>query len=135
MLAAGTSLGPYRIVGLLGAGGRGEVYRGEDPRLHREVAVKVISDDLAGDPVALERFQREARVVATLSHPSILALYDIGTSGDVRFSVTELLEGETLRGRIGRGPVPWAEAIEIGIAIAEGLAAAHDRGIVHRDLN
>jgi serine/threonine protein kinase/tetratricopeptide (TPR) repeat protein len=134
MLAAGTNLGPYRIVALLGAGGMGEVYRAEDTRLNREVAVKVISEDLAGDPLALERFQREARVVATLSHPSILALYDIGTSGDVQFAVTELLEGETLRSRLGRGPVSWPEAIDIGVAIAEGLAAAHDKGIIHRDL-
>jgi TolB-like protein len=128
MLDAGTNLGPYRIVALLGAGGMGEVYRAEDTRLHREVAVKVISEDLAGDPLALERFQREARVVATLSHPSILALYDIGTWGDVRFAVTELLEGGTLRSRLERGPVPWPEVIDIGIAIAEGLVAAHDVG-------
>jgi serine/threonine-protein kinase len=134
MLDAGTNLGPYRIVALLGAGGMGEVYRAVDTRLHREVAVKVISEDLAGDPLALERFQREARVVATLSHPSILALYDIGALGDVRFAVTELLEGGTLRSRLECGPVPWPEVIDIGIAIAEGLAAAHDKGIVHRDL-
>jgi TolB-like protein/Tfp pilus assembly protein PilF len=134
MLAAGTNLGPYKIVALLGAGGMGQVYRAEDTRLYREVAVKVISEDLAGDPLALERFQREARVVATLSHPSILALYDIGTWGDVRFAVTELLEGETLRSRLERGPVPWPEVIDIGTAIAEGLAAAQDKGIVHRDL-
>ncbi len=134
MLAVGTNLGPYRIVPLLGAGGMGEVYRAEDTRLHREVAVKVISEDLAGDPLALERFRREARVVATLSHPSILALYDIGTWGDVRFAVTELLEGGTLRSRLERRPVPWPEVIDIGIAIAEGLVAAHDKGIVHRDL-
>jgi serine/threonine protein kinase/tetratricopeptide (TPR) repeat protein len=134
MLAAGTDLGPYRIVALLGAGGMGEVYRAEDTRLNREVAVKVISEDLAGDPLALERFQREARVVATLSHPSILALYDIGTWGDVSFTVTELLEGVTLRSRLERGPVPCPELIDIGIAIAEGLVAAHDKGIVHRDL-
>jgi len=132
-LAPGTSLGPYRIVEPLGAGGMGEVYRARDTRLGRDVALKVLSERLAGRPDALERFEREARTVASLSHPNILALYDFGTHENTVYAVTELLEGESLDRRIGRG-VSWRQVVEIGAAIADGLSSAHSRNVVHRDL-
>src|SRR5713226_8174556 len=134
MLAASTRLGPYEILAPLGAGGMGEVYRARDTRLGREVAVKVLPESLAGNPDRQARFEREARAVAALSHPNILAIHDYGTQGAVTYAVMELLEGETLRDRLVRGPLPWREAVEVGAAIAEGLAAAHAKGIVHRDL-
>lgn len=134
MLAASTRLGPYEILGPLGAGGMGEVYRARDTRLGREVAVKVLPEPFANDPNRRARFEREAQVVAALSHPNLLALHDYGTHGNVTFAVTELLEGETLRSRLAKGPLPWRKAVEIGVAIAEGLAAAHAKGIIHRDL-
>src|SRR5438477_10298118 len=112
----------------------GEVYRACDTRLGREVAVKVLPEPFAGDPVRQARFEREARAVAALSHPNILAIHDYGTQGAVTYAVMELLEGETLRGRLARGPLPWREAVEVGAGIADGLAAAHAKGVVHRDL-
>jgi serine/threonine-protein kinase len=112
----------------------GEVYRARDPRLGREVAVKVLPDAVARDPSALARFGREARAVAALSHPNILAIHDVGTEGPTSFAVMELLEGESLADRLARTRLPWRKAIEIGVAIADGLAAAHSKGIVHRDL-
>ena len=133
-LVPGTRLGPYEIVAPLGAGGMGEVYRARDPRLGREVAVKVLPEHMARDPQAMERFKREARVIAALSHSNILALYDVGNEDGVFYTVTELLEGETLRGRMGHTPMPWRKVAETGVAIAEGLAAAHGKGIIHRDL-
>jgi Tol biopolymer transport system component len=133
-LEPGTRLGPYEIVTLIGAGGMGQVYRARDQRLERDVALKVLPEDLSRDAAALNRFKREAKVVAGLSHPNILALYDVGCEGDVDFAVTELLQGETLRGRLSRGTLPWRKAVEIGVGVAEGLAAAHARGIIHRDL-
>ena len=133
-LAAGTRLGPYEILTPLGAGGMGEVYRARDTRLGREVAVKVLPERLAGDPRALSRFEREAKAVAALSHPNILAIHDFGDERGLRYAVTELLEGQTLRERLVRERLAWRKAAEIGIAIAEGLSAAHTRGIVHRDL-
>jgi serine/threonine protein kinase/tetratricopeptide (TPR) repeat protein len=134
MLPASTRLGPYEIVGPLGAGGMGEVYRARDPRLGREVAVKVLPEPFAQDPERRARFEREARAVAALSHPNILAIHDYGTHGAVTYAVMELLEGQTLRGRLAQGPLPWREAAEVGAAVADGLAAAHAKGIVHRDL-
>jgi serine/threonine protein kinase/tetratricopeptide (TPR) repeat protein len=134
MLNAGTRLGPYEVVARIGAGGMGEVYRAHDTRLGRDVAVKVLPDRLADDAEALARFDREVHAVAALSHPNILALYDFGKDQNHVYAVTELLEGETLRGRIERSPLPWRKALELAIAIAEGIAAAHARGIVHRDL-
>ena len=130
----GTSLGPYQILSLLGAGGMGEVYRARDPRLGRDVAVKTIAANLVGDPEALARFQREARSIAALSHPNILAIYDIGSHDGVWYLVTELLQGETLGRRLTRGRLPWKKAVEIAAAVADGLAAAHAHGVVHRDL-
>ncbi|HUM00906.1 MAG TPA: protein kinase [Thermoanaerobaculia bacterium] len=130
----GTRLGPYEVVSLLGAGGMGEVYRARDPRLLREVAIKTIAPHLAGGPEALARFQREARTIAALTHPNILAIFDVGTHENVWFLVTELLEGETLSERLSRTVLPWAKAVEIAAAVAEGLADAHAHGIVHRDL-
>lgn len=118
----------------LGAGGMGEVWRARDTRLGRNVAVKVLPDHLASDRRALARFESEARALAALSHPGILALFDVGREGSVAYAVTELLEGETLRAALHRGPLTWRVAIEVAAAVAEALAAAHARGIVHRDL-
>jgi serine/threonine protein kinase/tetratricopeptide (TPR) repeat protein len=112
----------------------GEVYRARDLRLGREVAVKVVPEQLAQDPRRLARFEREAKAVAALAHPNILVLYDIGHDQGVPFAVTELLEGGTLRSRLAGGPVPWREALEVGAAVADGLAAAHAKGIIHRDV-
>jgi serine/threonine protein kinase len=133
-LAAGSRLGPYEIIAPLGAGGMGEVYRARDSRLGREVAIKVLPERLAADPESRERFEREARAVASLSHPNILAIHDFGVEAGVAYSVTELLEGETLRGRIGDSPMPARKVLEFARQMARGLAAAHEKGIVHRDL-
>jgi serine/threonine-protein kinase len=131
-LDPGTRFGPYEIVAPLGAGGMGEVYRARDPRLGREVAIKVLPSGSAhGDRLA--RFVQEARTIAALSHPNLLAIFDVGT-GDPPYLVTELLEGETLRTRLARGPLTPTDAVAVGLQIAAGLAAAHGRGIVHRDL-
>jgi hypothetical protein len=130
----GTRLGPYEIVAPIGVGGMGEVYRAHDTRLGRDVAIKVLPRTLANDPDALARFEREARAVAAINHPNILALHDIGTDGGVAHAVMELLEGDTLRKRLENGPLPPRKALEWGVQMALGLAAAHDRGIVHRDL-
>ena len=134
VIPVGTRLGPFEILAPLGAGGMGEVYRARDARLGREVAVKVLPERLAGDPNALSRFEREARAVAALSHPNILAIHDFGEERGVRYAVTELLEGQTLRERLVRERLSWRKAAEIGIAVADGLSAAHMRSIVHRDL-
>jgi non-specific serine/threonine protein kinase len=112
----------------------GEVYRARDVRLGREVAVKVLPEHLARDAELVQRFEREARAVAALSHPNILTIHDFGTHGGVSYAVTELLEGETLAARLAHGPLPWPRAVEIVVAVAEGLSAAHSRGIIHRDL-
>ena len=133
-LTPGTRLVQYEIAGSLGSGGMGEVYRARDLRLNRDVAIKVMADHVAADPVMRQRFEVEARAVAALSHPSILSIYELGVVGDLPFAVMELLQGETLRTRVDRGPLPWREAVAIAVAIAEGLSAAHTKGIVHRDL-
>jgi len=133
-LAPGTRFGPYEIVAPVGAGGMGEVYRARDTRLDRDVAIKVLPERLAADPAALSRFEREAKAVAALSHPNILAIHDVGVEAGMAYSVTELLEGETLRERIGGTPLPVRKALDFALQIARGLAAAHDKGIVHRDL-
>jgi hypothetical protein len=135
-LAPGTRLGPYEILSPLGAGGMGEVYRARDPRLGRDVAIKVVLSSAADDPLVQERFEREARAVAALAHPNILALFDVGTTDEgITFVVTELLQGETLRHRLAAGaPLPVRRALEYAAQVAQGLATAHERGIVHRDL-
>lgn len=138
MLATGTQLGPYEIQDLLGSGGMGEVYRARDPRLGREVAIKVLSADFAADGARLQRFEQEARTLAALNHPNLMAVYDVGRdlerTGGTPYLVTELLVGETLQARLLPGPVGPRQAVDWGRQIASGLAAAHDRGIVHRDL-
>jgi len=133
-LSAGMRLGPYEIVAPLGAGGMGEVYRARDIRLERNVAIKVLPDDVAKDAHALSRFEHEAKAVAALSHPNILALFDVGKEGAVSFVVMELLEGETLREALAKGPLSLRKALDVGLQVAEGLAAAHGKGIVHRDV-
>src|SRR5262245_6825612 len=134
MITAGVRLGRYEILGPLGAGGMGEVYCARDTRLDRKVAVKVLPETFARDPLRQARFEQEARAVAALSHPNILAIHDYGTEGDTPFAVMELLEGENLRTALSRSPLPWRRALEIGAIIADGLAVAHARGIIHRDL-
>ena len=131
---AGSRFGPYEVVAPLGAGGMGEVYRARDERLQRDVAVKVLPPAVAGDPDRLARFEREARALARLSHPAILSIFDFGRAGETTYAVTELLEGETLRERLGRERLPWRRAAEIAATVADGLASAHGAGIVHRDL-
>ena len=133
-LPSGTRLGPYEIVNPIGSGGMGDVYRARDTRLERDVAVKVLPDRFAADTDARLRFEREAKAVAALTHPNILAIHDYGSDASAAYSVTELLEGATLRQRLLEGPLPWRKAVEIGAAIADGLAAAHAKGIIHRDL-
>jgi serine/threonine protein kinase len=133
-LEIGTRLGVYEIAGVVGRGGMGEVYRGRDDRLGRDVAIKVISSRLAAYPEELERFSNEARILAAVQHPNIVTIYDVGSSEGVVFTVMELLRGKNLRQRMAGGPLPWRTAAAIGIAAASGLAAAHARGIVHRDL-
>ncbi len=133
-LTAGMRLGHYEILSPLGAGGMGEVYRARDSRLDREVAVKVLPERLAGDPTALARFEREAKAVAALSHPNILAIHDFNRDGETHYVVTELLEGASLDERLALGPLPWRTAAEIAMGVAEGLSAAHAKGIIHRDL-
>jgi len=145
----GTRLGPYEIVAPLGAGGMGEVWRARDERLGRDVAIKVLPAEVAADPDRVARFEREARVLAALSHPNILGIFDFGKeklslrgaegpeaipSQEITYAVTELLEGETLRERLRRERLPWRKAVEIAAAMADGLAAAHGKGIIHRDL-
>src|SRR5262245_38423694 len=137
-LTPGTRLGPYEVGSSIGAGGMGEVYRARDPRLGRDVAIKMLPPAFATDPDRLQRFEQEARAAAALNHPNILGVHDIGRHDGAPYIVTELLEGETLRSRLsasGHGePLPVRKAIDYATQVAQGLAAAHDRGIVHRDL-
>lgn len=133
-IAAGTRLGPYEIVALLGAGGMGEVYRATDTRLKRKVAIKVLPALAALDPVSRERFEREAQLVSQLNHPNICMLYDVGREGDIDFLVMEYLEGQTLAERLLRGALPLEEGLKTAIEIALALEKAHRQGIVHRDL-
>jgi Tol biopolymer transport system component len=133
-LAPGTLLGAYEVVALLRTGGMGEVYRARDPRLGREVAIKVLPAGVADDPDRLQRFEQEARAAAALNHPNILAVHDVGRHDGEPYIVSELLEGETLRERLHGGALPVRKAVEYAVQIAHGLAAAHEKGIVHRDL-
>jgi eukaryotic-like serine/threonine-protein kinase len=133
-LPSGTKLGPYQLQSAIGAGGMGEVYRAHDGRLGRDVAIKVLPDSFAADAERLARFEQEARAVAALNHPNILAVYDIGEYGNTPYIVSELLEGETLRGKLNGGALPVRRAMEYALQIVQGLAAAHEKGIIHRDI-
>ena len=133
-LSPGSHLGPYEVLALLGAGGMGEVYRARDPRLDRDVALKVLPDLVADDPERLARFEREARTLASLNHAHIAHLHGLEESGGQRALVMELVEGPTLAERIARGAVPVEEALPLARQIAEALEYAHEHGIIHRDL-
>jgi serine/threonine protein kinase len=130
----GFRLGPYEILAPLGAGGMGEVYRARDTRLERTVAIKVLSPQLSASPESRQRFEREAKTISQLSHPHICALYDVGREGETEYLVMELLEGETLSDRLGKGPLPLEQTLRYGMEMADALDKAHRQGIVHRDL-
>jgi Tol biopolymer transport system component len=134
LLAASTKIGPYEIRSPIGAGGMGEVYRAFDSRLGRDVALKVLPKTFASDADRLHRFEQEARAVAALNHPNILAVFDVGQQDGAPFLISELLDGESLRSSLERGPLPQRKTIEYGVQIAQGMAGAHEKGIVHRDL-
>jgi serine/threonine protein kinase/Tol biopolymer transport system component len=133
-LQENAQLGPYRIMNKLGEGGMGAVYRARDTRLGRDVAIKILTAVTLSDREKLQRFEQEARATGMLNHPNLLTIYDVGNSEGTPFLVSELLEGETLRTRIDRGPIPPRKAVDIALQLAHGLAAAHEKGIVHRDL-
>jgi serine/threonine protein kinase len=133
-IQTGTRLGPYEVLAPLGSGGMGEVYRARDPRLAREVAIKVLPGAFAGDADRLRRFKQEAKATGALAHPNILAVFDVGAENATPYVVSELLEGETLRERLRDGALAPRKALDYAGQMAHGLAAAHDKGIVHRDL-
>src|SRR5712675_557881 len=133
-LPEGTRLGPYEIIGLVGAGGMGEVYRARDPRLGRNVAIKILPAAFSTDSDRLWRFEREARAVASLNHPNICTIHDIGEHEGHRYLVMELLEGMTLSSTLETGPLPTNQLLDFAIQIADALDAAHGAGIIHRDL-
>ena len=133
-LAPGTLLGPYKIGAPLGAGGMGEVYRAQDTRLDRTVAIKVLPKQLSNDPVRKQRFEREAKTISSLNHPHICALYDVGHQDGIDYLVMECVEGETLAKRLEKGPLPMEQVLKYGAQISEALDQAHRSGIVHRDL-
>jgi serine/threonine protein kinase/Tfp pilus assembly protein PilF len=134
VLSSGTRLAQYEILEPLGSGGMGEVYRARDLRLERDVAVKVLPEHLAGEPGMRDRFEREMRAVAALTHPGIMAVFELAKVGELSFAVVELLEGETLRKRLASGAMSWTQAAAIGADLADALTAAHAKGIVHRDV-
>lgn len=133
-LPIGTLLGPYELVAPVGAGGMGEVFRARDTRLNRDVAVKVLPAGVYGDPSRRSRFEQEARAAAALHHPGIVAVFDVGEQDGVAYMVTELVDGDTLRGMLAGGALPLRKATDVGVQVAEALAAAHAAGISHRDL-
>ena len=133
-LSPGTRLGQYEIVGAIGAGGMGEVYRARDTRLGRDIALKILPELFAVDPDRLARFEREAQILAALNHPHVAAIYGLEEVGRSRFLILELVEGETLENVLKRGALPIADAMELARQVADALQSAHDKGIVHRDL-
>ena len=133
-LATGESLSFYRILGPLGAGAMGEVYRAQDTRLEREVAIKVLPTHFAQDEERLQRFEREAKALASLNHPRVAQIYGVDRVGELCFLVLELVEGETLQDALARGPLPVREALDVCAQVADGLEAAHEAGVIHRDL-
>jgi serine/threonine protein kinase len=133
-LTSGTKLGPYEVVSPLGAGGMGEVYRALDTRLDRTVAIKILPARLSADPEARQRFDREALIIASLNHPNICTLYDVGHQDGVDYLVMEFLEGESLADRLRKSSLPLERVLKVGIEICEGLEKAHRKGLVHRDL-
>src|ERR1700751_1868512 len=133
-LTSGTRLGPYEILAPLGAGGMGGVYRARARKRDRDVGIKVLPESVAADPETLARFEREAKAGAALSHPNILSIFDFGTHDGTTYAVMELLEGETLRGKLDAGRISQKQAVDYALQIAKGLSAAHEKGIVHRDL-
>ncbi|MDA2934908.1 serine/threonine protein kinase, partial [Acidobacteria bacterium AH-259-D05] len=130
----GTTISHYRIIEKIGQGGMGEVYRAEDTNLSREVAIKVLPEQFTQDPQRLARFEREAKLLASLNHPNIAAIYGLEEADGVRFLSLELVEGETLAERVAKGALPVEEALEVCRQIAEGVEAAHEKGVIHRDL-
>ncbi|MCI0615623.1 protein kinase, partial [bacterium] len=133
-LQNGMRLGPYQISSFIGGGGMGDVYQALDTRLARNVALKVLPKHLAEDSNFVDRFEKETRALAALSHPNILSIFDVGKDHDIFYAVMELLDGMTLRTRLNKSNLPWQKALEIATEIAYGLAAAHSKGIIHRDL-
>jgi len=133
-IANGTQVGPYEVLSPIGAGGMGEVYRARDTRLGREVAIKILPESFASDTNRLHRFEQESRAVAALNHPNLLGIHDVGEYTGCPFLVSELLEGESLRTLLDRGPMPQRKGVEFAVQVAQGLAAAHEKGIIHRDL-
>ena len=133
-LSAGVRLGPYEVLGQLGAGGMGEVWRARDSRLQRDVAIKVLPAELGSDAGRLKRFEKEARSASALNHPNIVTIYDIGQSDSISYIAMELVEGKTLRELLFAGALPTKRILNIAAQVADGLARAHEAGIVHRDL-
>src|SRR5262245_59154935 len=133
-LTPGVRIGPYEVVEQIGAGGMGEVYRAHDARLDRSVAIKVLAQQISSHPDAIQRFEREAKTVASLNHPNICSLYDTGDHAGSRYLVMEYLEGETLAQRLEKGPLPLDLALRLAIEIADALDKAHRKGVMHRDL-
>ncbi len=133
-LTPGSKLGPYEVISLLGTGGMGEVYRAKDTKLDRDVAIKVLREDFAGDPTRMRRFEQEARSASALNHPNIITIYDIGKQGSMPYIAMEYVEGKTLRELLADGLLPTRKLLQIASQIAEGLSKAHAAGIVHRDL-
>src|SRR5512144_357752 len=133
-ISAGSRLGPYEVLSPIGAGGMGEVWRAKDPRLGRDVAIKVLPQSFSADAERLRRFKQEARAAGILNHPNLTTVYDVGSEGGTVYLVSELLEGETLDTRLSGGALSPRKAIDYALQIARGLAAAHEKGIVHRDL-
>src|SRR6266508_2303806 len=133
-LSPGSKLGPYEILAPLGAGGMGEVYRARDPRLSREVAIKVLPAEVSDDRGRLGRFEKEARAASALNHPNIVTIYEIGSADSISYIAMERVEGKTLRELLFSGPLPVKRLLQIAAQIADGLSRAHEAGIVHRDL-